>query len=58
MENKYKARSIAIHPDEDLIIVGFYDGGCTALSLSKVLNNYLGFEDKKNKKLVSGQGMD
>lgn len=34
MPHEYKARSVAVHPEEDLIVVGFYDGSVEAFTLA------------------------
>ena len=40
IENKYKARSLAVSFDENIIIVGFLDGSCRCLKLSEVFKLY------------------
>lgn len=35
MEARFKARTVAVHPDNNLVLVGFYDGSCEAFSLSE-----------------------
>lgn len=36
MENKYIARALDVHPDKNLIIVGFLDGNCASVEYDQV----------------------
>ena len=34
LDNKFKARTIAIHPNEEFLLVGFNDGSCKQFKIN------------------------